>query len=82
MKMRMSRIDMNNGAAAAHSAGFVGAPSAARALFQDAAAMIDVWRARYHDRRAIRRLDDHMLRDIGLDRFTADEIGARPFWKA
>lgn len=81
MKMRMREIDMNNGAASAHSAGFGGAPSAVRALLQ-AAATVALWRARHRDRRAIAALDDHMLRDIGIDRVAAEEVSARPFWKA
>ena len=76
MKMRMNR----NGSAAFsadHSA-----PSNIGAVLGDATAMINVWRWRRRERRTIGRLDDHMLRDIGLDRFTAEQIGARPFWKA
>ena len=75
MKMRMNR----NGSAAfsvSHSA-----PSSLGAMLGDATAMINVWRWRRRERRAIRHLDDHMLRDIGLDRFVAEQIGTRPFWK-
>ncbi len=40
------------------------------------------WMRRRHDRRDLLRLDEHMLRDIGLDRSRIDEIAARPFWRA
>ncbi len=77
MKMRMNQ---NGGAAlSAHPAS---APSTMVALLSDATAMINVWRWRRKERRTIRQLDDHMLRDIGMDRFSAEEIGARAFWKA
>ena len=38
--------------------------------------------SRRRERRNVRQIDDHMLRDIGLDRFTAEQVGARPFWTA
>lgn len=76
MKMRM-----NQNGSAAFSAGHRSAPSTAATLLSDAAAMIATWRWRWRERRTIRQLDDHMLRDIGIDRFTAEQIGARAFWK-
>lgn len=45
-------------------------------------AMLGAWVRHRRDRRDLLRLDDHMLRDIGLDRSRVDEIAARPFWKA
>ena len=41
-----------------------------------------LWARRRHDRRALSQLDNHMLRDIGFDRAQADELAARPFWRA
>ncbi len=41
-----------------------------------------LWVRRRHDRRALSQLDNHMLRDIGFDRAQADEMAARPFWRA
>ncbi len=76
MKMRMNR----NGSAA-YSAGHRSAPSTAATLLSDADALIHAWRWRRRERRSIRQLDDHMLRDIGIDRFTAEQIGGRAFWK-
>lgn len=40
------------------------------------------WNRRAIERRALRRLDDHLLRDIGLDRARMEEMAARPFWRA
>ncbi len=77
MKMRM-----NQNGSAALSAHPASAPSTMGALLSDATAVINVWRWRRNERRTIRQLDDHMLRDIGLDRVTAEQIGARAFWKA
>lgn len=75
------KMHMNQNGSAAFSAHYDSAPSTISALLGNAAAMINVWRWRRRDRRAIRHLDDHMLRDIGLDRFSAEQIGGRPFWK-
>ena len=41
-----------------------------------------LWARRRHDRRALLQLDDHMLRDIGVDRRQAEAMGSRPFWRA
>lgn len=51
-------------------------------MLSAAMAMPRRWARRRHERRALLRLDDHMLRDIGLDRFRAEEMAARPFWRA
>ena len=76
------KMHMNRNGGAAFSANHANTPSAIGALLGDATAMINVWRFRRGERRTIRQLDDHMLRDIGVDRFSAEEIGARAFWKA
>jgi uncharacterized protein YjiS (DUF1127 family) len=39
------------------------------------------WQDRVRSRRMLRGLDDHMLRDIGIDRSTADQEGSMPFWR-
>ena len=41
-----------------------------------------LWARRRYDRRALLQLDDHLLRDIGLDRVRAETMAARPFWRA
>lgn len=40
------------------------------------------WNRRVTERRAMRRIDDHLLRDIGLDRLQLEKMAARPFWRA
>ncbi|MDX5350170.1 MAG: DUF1127 domain-containing protein [Paracoccaceae bacterium] len=37
--------------------------------------------ARRRDRRALARLDQHLLRDIGLSRDEARTEAAKPFWQ-
>ncbi len=39
------------------------------------------WRRRARERRAMLRLDDHLLRDIGIDRMRVEQLAARPFWR-
>lgn len=51
------------------------------ALLDGAMAMPRIWSRRRCERRALRQLDDRMLRDIGLDRFQAQKVAARPFWR-
>ena len=45
-------------------------------------AQIQTWRERARSRRALLRLDDHMLRDLGISRATAEFKGSQPFWRA
>ncbi|HME91765.1 MAG TPA: DUF1127 domain-containing protein [Myxococcaceae bacterium] len=40
------------------------------------------WRDRAQSRQALLHLDDRMLRDLGIDRATAQYLGSRPFWRA
>ena len=47
-----------------------------------ALALPRLWARRRHDRRDLLRLDDHMLRDIGVDRTRVDAMASRPFWRA
>jgi uncharacterized protein YjiS (DUF1127 family) len=42
---------------------------------------ISLWRERARQRRALRQLDDYMLRDLGLTRLDVDREAARPFWE-
>jgi uncharacterized protein YjiS (DUF1127 family) len=86
MKMRMNQngsaaFSANQYSAHQYSTG-QDAPSSLSALLSDAGKVVNLWRGRRRERRAIRHLDDHMLRDIGLDRVTAESVGTRPFWKA
>ncbi len=81
MKMHMNR----NGSAALSADQYSAdqsAPSAISAALSSATNVISLWRWRRRERRAIGQLDDHMLRDIGLNRLAAEQIAARAFWKA
>ena len=40
------------------------------------------WNHRRHERRALAELDDHLLRDIGIDRHQAQIEASKPFWQA
>ena len=40
-----------------------------------------LWHHRARSRAALRRLDDHLLRDIGLSRETAERVASKPFWR-
>lgn len=40
-----------------------------------------VWLERRRERYHLATLDDHLLRDIGLDRAEAERISAKPFWR-
>ena len=37
---------------------------------------------RYRERRALQRLDDHMLSDIGIGRADVDLEANKPFWRS
>lgn len=40
-----------------------------------------VWLERARERRALCRLDDHLLKDIGLSRADIEREGGKPFWR-
>jgi len=44
-------------------------------------ATIGQWHRRIRDRRELARLDDRMLKDIGVTRATAVTLASKPFWK-
>ena len=39
------------------------------------------WHRRAHDRAELARLDDRMLKDIGLTRDDAEFLSNKPFWR-
>ncbi len=43
--------------------------------------LLTVWLERSRQRRALRRLDDRMLGDIGLSRADIEREAGRPFWR-
>jgi uncharacterized protein YjiS (DUF1127 family) len=45
-------------------------------------ATLHLWLSRWRERKELLRLDNHMLEDIGIDRRQAQEMAARPFWRA
>ena len=42
---------------------------------------IQTWKERSLQRQALRTLDEHLLKDIGIERFAALEEAAKPFWR-
>jgi uncharacterized protein YjiS (DUF1127 family) len=48
---------------------------------RDLAARIRQWRQRSRSRRHLRRLDERLLRDIGVDRLEAQDEARKPFWR-
>ena len=61
------------------SGGFTGTAGAGLARFFD---MLWLWDERARQRRALARLDDRLLGDIGLSRADAAWEGGKPFWRA
>jgi uncharacterized protein YjiS (DUF1127 family) len=41
-----------------------------------------VWAERVAERRHLAELDDHLLRDIGLNRADVEEVATKPFWRS
>ncbi|PWC53036.1 DUF1127 domain-containing protein [Azospirillum sp. TSO22-1] len=39
------------------------------------------WYDRWRQRQALMRLDDHLLKDIGVSRADAESEAIKPFWK-
>ena len=46
-----------------------------------AVALVQLWQERARGRRELQRLDNHMLKDIGLNRIDALREAEKPFWK-
>lgn len=42
---------------------------------------LEAWLDRRSQRHALRELDDHMLRDIGVSRASAEHEAGKPFWR-
>ena len=40
------------------------------------------WAERAAERRHLAQLDDHLLRDIGLNRADVEGVTSKPFWRA
>jgi uncharacterized protein YjiS (DUF1127 family) len=50
--------------------------------WSNVAATLREWRRRAQDRAELARLDNRMLRDIGLTRCDAEFLSNKPFWRA
>lgn len=50
-------------------------------LLGDAFALAYGWRDRSRQRRALMRLDDRLLHDVGLNRSDVEREGLKPFWQ-
>ena len=44
-------------------------------------ARVREWRRRAHDRAELAKLDNRMLRDIGLTQADAEFLSSKPFWR-
>ncbi len=55
-------------------------PSMLAVMAQRAAAVLSRWSNRHRSRRALARLDERMLQDIGVDRHAAQAEARRHFW--
>lgn len=63
------------------SAPFGAARFARAGLVNGLVQLVATWRGRSKARRALARLDDHLLHDIGLDRLSARDEATRRFWQ-
>jgi uncharacterized protein YjiS (DUF1127 family) len=43
--------------------------------------IVQLWYERVKQRQRLGELDEHLLRDIGIDRNTAMEEASKPFWR-
>lgn len=59
----------------------VSAWSRVGAVATAAARLVRLWADRAQGRRALRHLDDHLLKDIGLTRGQALREAGKPFWE-
>lgn len=57
-----------------------GLPLAARVAVTFAVA-VTTWDKRRKSRRTLKHLEPHLLRDIGLDRISAEAEASKPFWR-
>jgi uncharacterized protein YjiS (DUF1127 family) len=40
-----------------------------------------IWAERAAERRHLGELDDHLLKDIGLNRAEVEQVSSKPFWR-
>ena len=46
-----------------------------------AAVIVMTWETRARTRKQLKRLDQHLLKDIGLDKMSAETESSRAFWR-
>jgi uncharacterized protein YjiS (DUF1127 family) len=51
-------------------------------LLLDAMRLVETWFDRAQQRRALRRLPDHVMRDMALTQADVEAEAAKPFWQA
>lgn len=62
------------------AAGVPGIRTSLGRFLLSASCTLQLWYERSRQRRALARLDDRLLRDIGIDRVSAMEEISKPFW--
>ncbi len=50
-------------------------------LLLRAAALVNLWYERHRQRQYLARLDERLLRDIGIERASAELEISKPFWR-
>ena len=61
--------------------GATGVPAGIESLLSAPVQTLRVWYERASQRRRLARLEEHLLRDIGVDRLAAMEEASKPFWQ-
>jgi len=61
--------------------GFVGTGASFQGFLLAASTTLQMWYERHRQRRHLARLDDRLLRDIGIDRASAELEITKPFWR-
>lgn len=64
------------------TAGATGTATSSGRLFLSSPSILKLWYERSRQRRRLARLDERLLRDIGIDRVTAMREASKPFWQA
>ena len=64
-----------------HAAAAFGLAAALRRLATRAAETLYLWMERTRQRRALMKLSDHMLKDLGLSRSDAGRESGKRFWE-
>jgi uncharacterized protein YjiS (DUF1127 family) len=44
--------------------------------------VLETWSERFHQRRALREMSDHLRQDLALSNADIEAEAAKPFWKA